>query len=364
MSDTPLFRSRAGLVAMIVAGTLLVVGLIQSAGQPTPTDGPPGSSFATHGEGTAALVDLLEANGYEVVRERRPLREVPPPPGDTVVVINGSNLSTEDETAIAAHIAQGGRLVAMGSTRLQFVVDAAPAEFEVTQDPARGLLPVSGFGELTRVDTRRVWSSPGSLLPVVGNSDGTLLGIESVEEGTVVAIADTGVVANEGLANADNALLALLAIGEPTATVRFVEYIHGFTQPTGLAALPTRWKQALLVLTLAGLVWLLARGRRFGPPEVASRGLAPPRSAYIDALASTLDSSRDTEASAPLDAALRNRLAQRGTATPSPAAMIDTAIQAGADPDTARRALSGATDRAAICAKATLLSQIINKEQL
>jgi hypothetical protein len=364
MTETPLFRSRAGLVAMVFAGALLVAGLVQSASQPTPTDGPAGSSFATHGEGTAALVDLLEANGYNVVRERRALAEVPPPPGDTIVVVNGSDLSSEDEAALSTHAAAGGRIILVGSTRLDFILDRSPTEFERTEEPARALLPVDGFGELTGVDARWVWRNAGSLVPVVGNSQGTLAGVESVADGTVVALADTSVIANAGLANADNALLAVRAIGEPTATVRFVEYIHGFTQPTGLAALPTRWKQALLVLALAGAVWLLARSRRFGPPEAASRSLAPPRSAYVDAVAATLDSSRDAAASAPLDEALSNRLTQQGMESPSATTMIETAVRAGADPAVAERALTGATDDGTLRAKAILLSQIINKEQL
>lgn len=363
MNEQSLFRSRAGLAAMVVAGVLLVAGLVQSASQPTPTDGPAGSSFATNGEGTAALVDLLEANGYDVVRERRPLAEVPPGPGDTVVVVNGP-LPAEDETAVAEHVAEGGRLVAVGFTFLDFIVDVAPTEFTRTQEPASGLLPVNGFGELARVDADWVWLDAGSLLPVVGNNDGTMVGVESVEKGTVVAIAHSSVVANRGLASGDNALLALLAVGERGATVRFIEYIHGFTQPTGLAALPARWKQGLLVLALAGVVWLLARSRRLGPPEAAVRALAPPRSAYVDSLARTLESSRDPEAAAPLDAALTRILAERGADGSSASTKIEAAVEAGADRRTAEQAFSSATDRESVRAKANLLSQLINKEQL
>ena len=50
-------------------------------------------------------------------------------------------------------------------------------------------------------------------------------------------------------------------------------------------ALPSRWKVLLAGLVLAALVYLVARGRRLGPPEEESREPPPPRRAYVDSLA-------------------------------------------------------------------------------
>jgi hypothetical protein len=50
---------------------------------------------------------------------------------------------------------------------------------------------------------------------------------------------------------------------------------------------------------------MLARGRRFGPPEPAARAFAPPRVAYVDALGATLARTQDHDAAmAPVRAAL------------------------------------------------------------
>ncbi len=364
MNDVPLFRSRAGMGFLLVAGLLLVVGLTQSASQPTPTDGPEGSSYATHAAGTAALVDLLTANDYEVVRERRLLEERPPPPADVLVIVNGASLSSADELAVFDYVSAGGRLVAVGSTRLDELTSIPPGPRTTTTETSFGVLPVSGFDGVTRLESRRVWPDAGSLVPVVGNDEGTAVGIEYVGDGMVVAIADDTVISNQLLSVGDHALLALLAIGEPDGAVRFVEYIHGFTQPAGLAALPARWKQALGLLAVAGIVWLAARGLRFAPAERTSRGLAPPRSAYLDAVAITLSGSKDPKAAAPLDAAVRTELARRGADLGSPASMIEAAVQSGVEEDLAATALGAGSGRHEARAQAIVLSRLVNKEQL
>ena len=363
-SGTPLFRSRGGLAVMLIAGVMLLIGLTQSATDPAPTDGPPGSSYATHSSGTAALVILLEANGYDVDRARTSLAVRPPDPSDVVVVINGGRLEPEDVDAIRTHVNAGGRFVAGGSTRLDGVTQTPPDGLTRTDDPSARLLSIAGFGEVQDIAGEWVWEDPGSLLPLVGNGGGTLLGIESVGSGSVVAIADEGILANGVLADRDHALLALLAVGETEGSVRFVEYVHGFAQPTGLAALPTRWQQALLIVGLAGVVWLIARGRRFGPAEANSRGLPPPRAAYLDAVAATLEASNDPDAGAPLSAAIDRELAKRGADLGSSAKLLEVAVLSGVDRKIAEQALGTGTRRNDVRARALLLSHLVNKEQL
>lgn len=364
MSDAPLFRSRGGLAAVLVAGVMLLIGLTQSATDPAPTGGPPGSSYATHSAGTAALATLLEANGYEVDRARTSLAVRPPEPHDVVVILNGGALEPDDVDALEAHIRSGGRLVTGGSTQLRGITRTPPAGLARTDSASARLLPIAGFGDVADVDSEWVWEDPGSLLPLVGNDGGTLLGIEFIGSGSVVAIADEAVLANGVLGERDHALLALLAVGETEGSVRFVEYVHGFTQPTGLAALPIRWKQAFLVLGLAGVVWLIAHGHRFGPAEETSRGLPPPRAAYLDAVAATLEASGDPNASAPLREAIDRELSRRGADLGSSVNSLEVAVLSGADRRIAEQALGTGTQRSDVRARAILLSHLVNKEQL
>jgi hypothetical protein len=362
MNREPIFRSRAGLIVMIAAGVLLVAGLFQSAPQPQPRDGPSGSSYATHDSGTAALATLLERNGFEVSRTRTPVAELPPAPQDVVVLVNGGILDRDDVRALNDFIASGGRFIAIDS-RLDGIVANTPDRPTNTSTEASSLLSVGPFAAVETTTPVRVWPAAGSLLPLVGNEDGTLVGIDTSRGGAVVAVADSSVVENGRLGDGDHALLAIQMIGETEGTVRFLEYVHGFTRPTGLSALPARWKQGLLVASLAGVVWLVARGKRFGPVEKTARDLPPPRSAYVDAIAATLATGADPEVAATLDRAIERELNRRGVAAGSPEA-VERAVRSGAGRETAELALSTTGSEAVMAAKSVLLSHLVNKEKL
>ena len=49
-------------------------------------------------------------------------------------------------------------------------------------------------------------------------------------------------------------------------------------------------------LGLAALVYMVARGRRFGPPEEEGRSFAPPRRHYVDSLAAVVARSKRRDA--------------------------------------------------------------------
>jgi hypothetical protein len=94
--------------------------------------------------------------------------------------------------------------------------------------------------------------------------------------------------------------------------VTFVESVHGYGVAEGLSALPERARLALGLLVVAALTAVLARARRFGPPEDAARPLPPPRRLYVDSLGAVLARTRDPRgAAAPLQDATKAALARR-----------------------------------------------------
>jgi hypothetical protein len=110
----------------------------------------------------------------------------------------------------------------------------------------------------------------------------------------------------------DDAAFALAAAGPASRPVLFFETYHGYGQSSGLAAIPGRWWTAFGLGAVAVAVLMLARGRRFGPPEADERELAPPRREYVESLAGVLARTRaPREALAPLRAEVRRRLARR-----------------------------------------------------
>jgi hypothetical protein len=141
--------------------------------------------------------------------------------------------------------------------------------------------------------------------------------VVTVGRGRVVALADPSPLQNRLLGTADNAGFGLAAVGDGR-TVAFAEGAHGYGHATGLGAIPGRWQAALVGLTLAALLGVVAAGRRLGPPEDAARPLPPARREYVDAVAVTLArTNQPGPALAPLQTAARSRLARRAGLPPT-----------------------------------------------
>jgi hypothetical protein len=140
------------------------------------------------------------------------------------------------------------------------------------------------------------WSEPRAALPIVGRgADDVIALVTSVGRGRLVLLADASPLQNRLLAAADNAAFGLALT--PRGPVTFAEAAHGYGQRRGLAAVPGRWKLALAGLILAGLVFVLARARRLGPPQHQARRLPPPRRDYVDAMALALKRTHAPDAS-------------------------------------------------------------------
>jgi hypothetical protein len=152
---------------------------------------------------------------------------------------------------------------------------------------------------------------------VLGNGSRALATVTTVGGGRVVALADPSPLQNRLLGRADNAGFGLAAAGD-SGTVAFAEGAHGYGHASGLGAIPGRWRAALVGLTLAALLGVVAAGRRLGPPEDAARPLPPARREYVDAVAVTLArTNQPAPALAPLQAAARSRLARRAGLPPT-----------------------------------------------
>jgi hypothetical protein len=179
---------------------------------------------------------------------------------------------------------------------------------------ARPLVPVPEVAGVTAVVGAGdgSWHDAGGTLPVLAGDDGVLTTVASVGSGRVVAVADASVLQNRRLAQADNAAFALAVVGEAGRPVSFAEYQHGYGRPTGVRAVPARWRWALAGSLLAALAWMWSRGRRLGPPDLVEHVGPPPRRAYVDAVAATLARTRQPGVAAlPLQARARHGLARR-----------------------------------------------------
>jgi hypothetical protein len=307
--------SRGWRIGLGIVGALVVVEvtlrLIGAVTGGTP-GGPRSSSYATSRVGLAAYADLLGRAGHPIDQQRSLPHRARLSPADTVVLLDPPAVAPRDARALRAFVASGGRLVAGGgddSWLSTFVREPPRALFPgVRQARARGL----GGARFVVTAGDAAWASPGGTRPLVTGRGRTVVAVAPVGRGRVYLVADPSPLQNRLLGTADNAALGLALAGPSARPVEFLESYHGYGTSSGLAALPLSWKLLLGGLALAALVYVVARGRRFGPPEVGERELPPPRHAYVDSVAGLLERTRRRdEAVEPVRRAARDAVLRR-----------------------------------------------------
>ena len=311
-------RWTIGIVIGVVVLNVFLLVLRNAVGGP---GGPRSSSYATAPDGAAAYAALLEKKGHPVIPLRGDLAEAEFDHRATLVVLDPEVITPDDARTLRRHVEAGGSLI-IGGGDLGWIdpLMEHPAEPSFSgAERARPLAPVretNGVGTVVTA-SEGSWEETGGALPVLGTSESTVVAVAAIGTGRAVLLGDTSMLQNRLLGRADNAAFGLAAAGPPPTPVYFAEGVHGYDTQTGLQAIPDRWKWVLVGLTVAALVWMVAIGRRLGPPEDEARVLAPPRRAYVDSLAHTLArTKRRDEVLAPVKAAVRANLARRaGLAT-------------------------------------------------
>jgi hypothetical protein len=295
--------SRPWRIALTVVALLVVINVaLRFLG--TLTGGTPGgprsSSYATSAHGDAAYAELLGKTGHAVDQVRQLPHSSPPSAGATVFLLDPTAVETADLAALRRFLGNGGKLVATGLSR-------ASMHELVSRVPERALgsrrLPMEGL----QVETEgaAVWRGEG------------LVATRRVGSGTVELLADSSPLQNRLLGSADNAAFGLALAGPHSRPVEFLESYHGYGTGSGLSALPLAWKLLLGGLGLAALVYMVARGRRFGPPEEEGRSLAPPRREYVDSLAAVIARSKRRDAAVgPVQREARDAVLRRASLPP------------------------------------------------
>jgi hypothetical protein len=324
-----------GSVALVAVMALAVVNVFTPA-----ASGPAGSSYATAPAGVSALATLLSRSGHPVRRLRGALTDSDLSAGSTVFMLDPARLSAGDLAALRRFVIGGGALAAGGPNPQPWLARLMPdppawkaSGPEITQP----LVPGAAITTVLSVGAGS-WSDPRATLPVLGSASDPLLTTAQLGRGRLLLLADISPLENQLLAHADNAELGLRLAGASGGPVLFAEGVHGYGNATGLAALPSRWKWALVGLLIAALVTVAARFRRLGPPEPEPHRRLPPRRAHVDALGVALARTRQPgRAIAPVRERARELARERaGLAPDAPADAILAAADAlGLAPDEA-----------------------------
>lgn len=312
--------TRGWRIGLTVLGAVIVVDLALyvlgtlTGGTP---GGPDSSSYATGKTGVGAYAELLGRRGHVVDGFRQTPHAARLDPAHTVVLLDPPGVAQRDVAALQAFVAAGGRLVASrGSTPwLGRLLHQPPTgdTVGVTTAAAHGLAGV----HTVQTAATNAWTRSGSTRPLVEDAGRIVLAGATLGRGRVFLLADPSPLQNRLLSERDNAALGLALAGPRERTVDFLETYHGYGRSSGLAALPFAWKLLLGGAGLAALVYMIARGRRFGPPESVERDLPPSRFEYVEALGAVVArTKRRDEAVGPVRKHARDELLRRAALPP------------------------------------------------
>jgi len=292
-------RRRAWIAVAVVVGGILALNLIaqgldRAVGGDQP-GGANGSSYATAPAGLGALATLLSHYDHAVERQRGSLSGHAPPADSTAFVVEPAALTPAEADTLVQFVTAGGRLVIGGAT--PFYLHSLSTDPPRWQQPGASTWtevdPALGNVRDIAADGNGSWSAPGRGRALVGSNHFALVDDERVGAGEILFLADASPLENRYLGEADNAAFALALAGDAHRSVVFAEGVHGYGSSSGLAAIPKRWKVALILLAVAALVFVWSRARRFGPPDQRARDLPPARAEYVHALSVSLERTRD-----------------------------------------------------------------------
>jgi len=293
---SPAQRWIAGLAAAVLAWTLVTAAI--DALLPAPS-GPNASVYATAADGAAAYGTLLARYGHRVLTLRTAPHAAALDPADTLFLLDPAALAATDVAALRRFVLAGGTLVAGGAEPQVWLDEllAAPPHWDPGATGVATVAPgaaadcranaVCGVAAVVTAGDGR-WLGPGASRAALVGPGGYELLVAALGRGRAELLADTSPLQNRLLATADDAQLALELAGPPARPDVFIESVHGFGAAAGLAAIPSRWRWALIGLLLACAVFVAARARRLGEPDPVGPAPAPERAEYVRALAATL----------------------------------------------------------------------------
>ncbi|MEY2570670.1 MAG: hypothetical protein QOE63_1020 [Acidimicrobiaceae bacterium] len=356
------------VIGVAVVALVIVAFVLGSSGGDSRVTGPSLSPSSVGGDGTKALVLLLQHVGADVR-----LGDVVPQPDAEVALVLRDRLDSVQSEQLQAWVEAGGTLVvADPSSNLSALADSAvPADALV-----RGTCTVQGIDDVNRLDLGSPITGPddagGAMYQVAGAAscfgDGQTAYVVSTTraQGTVISIGGANPLTNDLLDQADNSVLAvaLLAPGDHT-TIAVLDPNPAGRGSTGLIDLiPTRVQQGLLQLLVAFVVYALWRARRLGRPIVERQPVAIAGSRLVDAVGRLYRRTGSTRrAAADLRADLRRLLVQRyglpANAPPDAVAEVIT-LRTGLDRERVRWAVGDTpiNDEATLVALAAELDSI------
>ena len=263
-------KDRKLMMGAFAVFVLLIIGATVFGGAGGPKAEIPSSYSTASGGGKAAYLLLADA-GYKVQRWERPLNDLPPAAGHTLILADPAAAPTRGERErLRAFLSEGGRVIATGMFAGTFlpenhsIPDVLGAS---TWKKARALSP----SRITRIAPEIVlapeswWPSYSTAYPLYGDGSRTLVVQYPVGRGEVLWWASSTPLTNAGLKEQGNLEFLIACLGDSKGPVLWDEYIHGYRETLGssIAHSPVKW--LALQLLFLGLAVIATFSRRSGP---------------------------------------------------------------------------------------------------
>jgi hypothetical protein len=315
MSGEPIFSRRLLLGWIVGAVVVFAISLyFMGGGELSGPDSVGPSTFSRSAIGHAGIAEVLTQLGIPVVKSRSSSLEKLG--AGSVLVIAEPRRNGASEEAVRTLLKAGTILLVLPKWTGQPSEQKAGWLREVGEGPTLdaqwALALVAPRGEVVREKTAVQWSTnelhiapdpdlPVQLVrgdrlrPIIGATQGMLVGELTDKDRKIWVLADPDVIANHGLAHEGNAALALAlieALRKGDGSVVFDETVHGFlVRPVSpfmlLFRFPFVVATAQGVLAVALLLW--AALGRFGAPQTAPPALRAGREGLLQNMAKLVE---------------------------------------------------------------------------
>lgn len=248
------------------------------------------TTFSSAPEGYKVLYRYLDELGFQP----RTLQQFETLPESGTILIATSEplakpVTSQEASLLAGWVRDGGRVVFSGPFVMEFVraIDLQVGTMYGQEIELRPVMPALYVQDVSaaKVGSARLLPDDGTWADIFKDGEGSAMMVRSVGAGEVVWLADSYSFSNAGIAEADNAQLAVL-VAASRGPVYFDEYHHGFARGGGiLERVGAGGQSALLAFAIGVALMLAAYGRRLGPTIGVAETPVARTSAYIDSLA-------------------------------------------------------------------------------
>jgi len=270
------------------------------------------SSYRTTPYGTQAFYTLLEETGYPVTRLEKPYNEITDRDDiGTLILITLPEDSSPGKVEFDAlnDWLEGGKQIIIIDQTVHLNKELGDIEanttFAMPKSEVKMLQPTRYTFAVEHLKTgdaaSRLRLNSHSAVYHIGDDNGALLADARVKAGHVVFLTDPYIVANNGIKEADNLILALNLLAErPQGKIAFDEFHHGYgSHAAGEGVLayfrgtPVPWIfwQGVLIAAVAAYTF----GRRFARPLPLRRERRTTNLEFVSSMATITRLARATD---------------------------------------------------------------------